>query len=443
MRNVMSRWFWSESGGLGPTDAFLREADERHQINYKRSSSRVNRSDSQLSRGSTFYSVDGDEAQYDHFFKTTLREQLALKVMKAKLVVGNMCQTGCGLSNCLPMRRQKSRKFVRVPTSQSQAREPSLPTPQDAGSAWQGQTLQQIDDKSATWWSAAQCPSWRVGNAQHLMLRAVGYTTDGIKAPATESLTFGSMYECVSCDAVSSSEKIEDVVGKLVEVRALPKRSEVAWSEDCPLPRVLCINLMLPYSTSSSDPGCSYIAFFHIKPETLEALKADDDCNCLRMFKNFCLHPAGEASVLDHPERSLKLRRDKEPHHRVNDVSGVFKAIAYCENAEELSLNFALKRMVNSYNGKPTVITKSGYVVKARPGVGPPGEWMEIGIDVRGFNLLARRTLCSYRDSHLPLAAIHFGFMIQAVQDEDLPEGLIADMHVFGIDMSNVHMLDG
>jgi len=82
-----------------------------------------------------------------------------------------------------------------------------------------------------------------------------------------------------------------------------------------------------------------------------------------------------------------------------------------------------------SYNGKPCLITKCGYIVKD-----PGGEWLEIGIDVRGFNLLARTALAKLRNN-LPLTRIHYGFLIQGVEDEELPEALLCDMHMYGINL--------
>eukprot|EP00927_Polykrikos_kofoidii_P001223 TRINITY_DN10444_c0_g1_i2.p1 TRINITY_DN10444_c0_g1~~TRINITY_DN10444_c0_g1_i2.p1 ORF type:complete len:154 (-),score=24.44 TRINITY_DN10444_c0_g1_i2:318-779(-) len=101
------------------------------------------------------------------------------------------------------------------------------------------------------------------------------------------------------------------------------------------------------------------------------------------------------------------------------------KAVAYCENPE----NINVPELFNRYNGKPALITNSGYVIKD-----PEGEWMEIGVDVRKFNALCRKMLCSFRD-RIPLTKIHYGFMIQGVEDEELPEALLCDLHCVGIDI--------
>jgi len=63
-----------------------------------------------------------------------------------------------------------------------------------------------------------------------------------------------------------------------------------------------------------------------------------------------------------------------------------------------------------------------------------PSEWLEVGIDLRQWNWLARQAFVSNR-SRFRQAAMHFGFMVQAVDDDELPEGLICDMHVRGVDL--------
>mmetsp|Transcript_75758 Transcript_75758/g.134101 ORF Transcript_75758/g.134101 Transcript_75758/m.134101 type:complete len:454 (-) Transcript_75758:100-1461(-) len=451
----MSRWLWRESGGLGPTDAFLREveADE--------SQPDIGRTTSIASVASTaFLSVQGDESKYDGFFAMTMCEQIKLKLFKAKFLASDACQDSCGLGTCLRFLfcRRKSSPSVPAPTLESQdannappqaASQSDLQSGLDAQDVpsefirrhWLGQTLQKIDSAADRWWSVAHGPSWRVGNAKDLEVRKINYAHEG-KGPAEHSLPFGSMYECLSCDAIRSTEKIQEIIGKHVKLCDLPTLSmHQEWSEECPLPRILCLNVMLPYTKGKTDPGCSYVAIFHIKPEVLTELQQDglNRYNCVRMFAEFCKSLAGAPSVLDHPHRSLQTRRDQQATRRVNFVTGACKATAYVENVSELSLSRFLSGVVGRFNGKPTVITKSGYVVKANPDIGPPGEWMEIGIDVREFNGWALKSLYSYRDSLIPSAAIHFGIMIQAVHDEDLPEGLVCDMHVFGIDISKAH----
>merc|ERR1712007_28989 len=117
-----------------------------------------------------------------------------------------------------------------------------------------------------------QSPCWQVGTGENLQVRRKGWLRHSKKQPAKDVLEFGSMYECLSCDGIKSTGPIRDIIGRLVSLAQLPPFdgvSSLKWTEECPLPRILCINLMLPYSGADSDPGCSYVCFFHIRPELL------------------------------------------------------------------------------------------------------------------------------------------------------------------------------
>merc|ERR1711972_885359 len=160
-------------------------------------------------------------------------------------------------------------------------------------------------------------------------------------------------------------------------------------------------------------------------PETIKALRNDNPDPCIKLLQDFCMGPAGmPGGSANDPNRGLDARvangvkKDRQ--------AGLFKAVACCMNPEAVHV----PDMFHTYNGKPCLIAKCGYIVK------DPlrGEWLEIGIDVRGFNILARKMLCSFRHL-LPQTKIHYGFMIQGVEDDELPEGLLCDMFVHGINM--------
>jgi hypothetical protein len=301
---------------------------------------------------------------------------------------------------------------------------------------WFGLTFQK--DENYRQRRSSDGPAWSPGTAADLRVRAKNYRRTLQKQPAAEALPYRSMYECISCDAIKSSRKIEDIVGRLVSLERLPRFEAEkgadnlpCWTRDCPLPRILCVNLMFPYSTRSDDPGCSFVAFFHIRPEVLRDLQHGMCPPSVEAFRRFCNGPAGAPLCRNDPHRSLHLRRDRKK--KLDQDDGVLKATAWCENVAETGVNSFLA----SFNGKPTVITKSGYVVKESTAEdGPPGEWMEFGVDIREFNWMARKALVTYK-SLLPLAAVHLGFMIQCIEDEDLPEGLVCDIHVQGVNIED------
>lgn len=275
---------------------------------------------------------------------------------------------------------------------------------------------------------------WSKGCGTGLNMRSPGYSKSNAKVESN-----GSLYECLSVDVISSTHRLEDVLGRLAPVPV--NRSGLRWSEGCPLPRIICINVQLPYKVGPmkgahplDDAGCSVIAIFQLRPETLAMLDTDNAPPHFRLFRRFLEGPAGRAGgPLDDPKRSLGARRNNSKN-ATND-SGLFKLTASGDNADEAGLPSMLK----GYNGKPCLVTKSGTVVKDKR-----GEWLEIGIDVREFSWLAKSSLYSFRDK-LPKARVHVGFYVQGVEDDELPEGLIGDCRLHYLSLSDAvrHIDDG
>lgn len=281
-------------------------------------------------------------------------------------------------------------------------------------------------------------PYWQKGAGTGLNVRdGPNYSKNRKKVAST-----WTMYEAISCDSVKHGKRLENIIGKIVPESELPSLDAnescipdmsggkpLEWEPGCRLPRVLCINLMLPYESGlnpwAKDHGCSVVGFFQIRPETLGHLRDLDNAPpCVRLFQEFFEGPAGlPGDSEDNPSRSLaaRLRKGKKK----DEQGGLLKAVACCENPQDVNIPEAFVQ----YNGKPCLITKSGYIVKD-----PKHEWLEIGIDVRRFNLLARKCLMTFR-SMLPRAIIHYGFWVQGTEDEDLPEGMLCDVHCLGFNM--------
>jgi len=275
-------------------------------------------------------------------------------------------------------------------------------------------------------------PHWWPGDGKNLKVR-VGPDYKGQRQKCDSD---GTMYKALGCYALTGEQKIEDILERLIRLEDLPSWSETGeggsaeWTVECPIPRIICINLMLPFEAQLNpfwtvpDPGASFVAFFHITPETLRAATGDELPPAMKLLIDFCNGPAGEpGGPKEDPSRSLAARlhgsKDKDLQ------SGIFKANAKCLNPDVLSV----PQVLHDYNGKPCLITKSGYVVKD-----PGNEWIELGIDVRCFNMVVRKLLCSYRDT-IPQTILHFAFLVQATEDDELPEQILCDMYISGVNI--------
>jgi len=139
----------------------------------------------------------------------------------------------------------------------------------------------------------------------------------------------------------------------------------------------------------------------------------------LKLFREFVAGPCGSpGGDREDPDRALASRRN--PKINLGDHPCLLKALAFADNLDSIRL----PQFLHKFNGKPVLISKSGYVVKAHT-----SEWLELGADVRHFSPMARDMLVRFREL-IPKASLHFGFLIQGVADDELPEGLLGDVHV-------------
>jgi len=240
------------------------------------------------------------------------------------------------------------------------------------------------------------------------------YLNNGCKAASAPGL-----YECVGVDVVRARCIVSQVIGRLVEA---PSSKGDGWTSGCPLPRILCIVVHLPYGCDWSsrspsldvnvaDPGCSVVAMFAIKKETVEAARSDQPPASVRILRDFVQRASDQCPVGD------------------KSSSGILKAIAIGENVDSLGMSSLLLSIVHRYNGTPMLVTRSGHVRKD-----PAGEWLEVNIDVRVWSFTARNALYNLRES-LAIASVHCGFVIQGCKDDELPEGMIGACYIHNLDI--------
>merc|ERR1712039_277449 len=118
----------------------------------------------------------------------------------------------------------------------------------------------------------------------------------------------------------------------------------------------------------------------------------------IRAFRDFVNGPAGEpCGPRDDPNRKLSTRLT--PGLKKDACAGIFKVVVFCENPDDVRV----PKSSHKFNGQPVVIADCGTIVRH-----PELDWLEIGVDVRGFNPVARFALYSCRD-YLPFANCHVG----------------------------------
>ncbi|CAK9089752.1 unnamed protein product [Durusdinium trenchii] len=289
-------------------------------------------------------------------------------------------------------------------------------------SDWVGKTMKE--------WKKDDLPPnlgahWKKGDGAGLQVRSGPDYAARRQHIMTKS---GHLYDTLTVDAVRSSEPLHSILGNAVDSPP-PATAKCTWKPGCPLPRVLCINVMLPYYNpknpwSTEDGGCSYVGFFQITNETVEQVQSEQPPPSVQMFRKFFEGPAGfPGCPLDHPDRSMYRRRDLKKFKDMDP--GLLRAAGWCLNQAELGV----PEFLHQFNGKSFVIADSGYVIKDTH-----GEWLEVGFDVRKFPFLFVEVLYNFRD-FIPKAKCHYGFTVQAVDDEDMPEGIVCDVYMSGINI--------
>lgn len=288
-------------------------------------------------------------------------------------------------------------------------------------SDWVGKTMKEWKKTGLPPRSGAH---WKKGDGEGLQVRCGPDYANRRQHMMTKP---GHLYQTLTVDSVKSSVPLHSVLGSAASCP--PPSPDSQWTPACPLPRVLCINVMLPYYNpknpwAAEDGGCSYVGFFEITNETVQQSQSETPPASVQLFRSFCEGPAGfPGCPLDHPDRSMSRRRDLSKFKDMD--SGLLRAAGWCLNQAELGV----PEFLHQFNGKSFVIADSGYVIKDTH-----GEWLEVGFDVRKFPFLFVEVLYNFRD-FIPKAKCHYGFTVQAVEDEEMPEGIICDVYMSGINI--------
>ena len=262
---------------------------------------------------------------------------------------------------------------------------------------------------------------WTKGTASSFNIRSVGYKHSKAKEPSAPVL-----YECIGADLVKSTKLVSDMCGSggvFEKIRKgepsgdIPwpwlRYTDSKWSQSLGIPRLLIVNIQLPYSSPSlwapqsadSDPGFSIVSYYAVSPDILQSLTSGGP-----------------------PPPAVKLLKRLIAEGKSVKDETALKVIGIVENTEEVGL----PDIVSGYNGKPVLVTKS-----AKLSMFPSQEnceILEVEFDVRMWSILARKTLHSLRDKFKD-ARSQIGMVIEGRNDDELPEQLLGCVRIHYLDI--------
>ena len=261
--------------------------------------------------------------------------------------------------------------------------------------------------------SAKTTPSWTHVSSETFNVRAgPNYLSNGLKAPSESMLYVPLGFESFKDDL--------DIVGNISSKLQFPGCPQF-YDPACGLPALLIVCAQLPlegpslWGRSAPDPGVSHVFYFQI---------TNDACSW------GLAHSRGEA---DYPPvvrvfKRLLLRgfSDKELSYKIIGIIKDFE-----------KQNIPMAGMLKKYNGKPATVTASGKFNRGSF----PYDFLEVDFDLRKWNLIARTAVPQLKDKAKELT-IDFACLVEATEDEDLPERVLGAVRVQGLNWSKADHLE-
>jgi len=237
------------------------------------------------------------------------------------------------------------------------------------------------------------------------------YPRNGLKAPSLSTL-----YDPVGVDVLRGDKIINNIAPHLM----FPPVPEY-YDPACKLPALLIVNTQLPlampslFSPSENDPGWSCVGYFMIKKETVDWVLNK--------------HPP-----TDQPPPAIKVFQ-RLLEKGFSERALALKAIGMIHDIEKQDL--PMMNILQKYNGKPVLVTASSTFHFGQI----PYPYLEIDYNVRKWSLLARTTLVQIGDK-LKNLTCHIGYLVEATEDDDLPERMLGVVTVHNISVDNARWVD-
>eukprot|EP00523_Entomoneis_sp_CCMP467_P018657 CAMPEP_0168826444 /NCGR_PEP_ID=MMETSP0726-20121227/12164_1 /TAXON_ID=265536 /ORGANISM="Amphiprora sp., Strain CCMP467" /LENGTH=348 /DNA_ID=CAMNT_0008879579 /DNA_START=105 /DNA_END=1152 /DNA_ORIENTATION=- len=236
------------------------------------------------------------------------------------------------------------------------------------------------------------------------------------------AISAGALYECLQVDVLNCPQRLPRMSDR-VELPDLPLEEESDEAESRPeswfAPDIFVVTISLPMECTGNEdeaPCLTISAYFGMKAETKAILRqitsSDDDqspkdnsarseasaqVNAVRLFNEWC------------------RRSPSEP-----GFQGRFKFIPHIANLTSFGVCWVAK-----FSGKPVLIkraNKTGFLYSRKD---ESRHVMEMEVSLHPFPWVAKRALEQLRKEVFHKALLTLGFVIEAQEDDELPEVLL------------------
>uniref|UniRef100_A0A7S2MX10 Protein ENHANCED DISEASE RESISTANCE 2 C-terminal domain-containing protein n=1 Tax=Helicotheca tamesis TaxID=374047 RepID=A0A7S2MX10_9STRA len=225
------------------------------------------------------------------------------------------------------------------------------------------------------------------------------------KKKKTKAPSGSALYELVSMDFIQAETFLKDAKDA-IELPSIPGVTDVETGNEF-VPPMLVVNSWLPTKDHGplsngklEKPSYICVIVFAIEQWVVEELKDIDNASpAVKLLAEWCREA----------ETNVEFR-------------GRFKAIGLVEEMEKMGI----PGFITQYNGKPTLITKSGNFTRHE-------KYIEMAINVHLWAYVARKGMLTLLPSFAKLL-INVGFTIEGRSDMELPEVLLGGCRFIRLD---------
>jgi len=249
------------------------------------------------------------------------------------------------------------------------------------------------------------CGEWsNVTGTLFNVRRGPDYDINKLKAPSAESL-----YDVVAVDIYNIPRKIYNI-GRYFDTSSLLESKQAEETPADGLPKLLLVNIMCPlyapgiFYSAEDGEGFQTLFWLRLKP-------TNDD------------HPKTQA----HDLLDSYVKSDEDNY----DFRSRLKCMARCTNMDELNLGAIVGGLVNQYNSKPFLVRRKSDRRWNEIEFFKGENYYEIDVDCHHFGQIFANGLW-YLQSALPSIRAQFGVVIEAREEDEMPEQMLCSLEIFG-----------